>query len=190
MLKITKSTHLIILSVLSMIFVMIYLYYMIQDIKKMDTEIKRISGETVKITQDIQNLVTTISTFNKDLASLKKPNVQCIITPGTNGQCSQGGQGGQCDQSDIESVGTEDIQKILGDDESEAAVDAEAEADAEVETAAEAEPEAPVPSSAELEESLKKKKYEEIKELCKNKGISQKGTKDQLIAKLVQTICT
>jgi hypothetical protein len=193
MLKVNKSTHLIILSVLSMVFVMVYLYFMIQDIKRLDVVIKKITDETGKITQDIQNLVTTISNLNKDMTSLKKPAMVAAIVGG-GGACGAGegceaGEGADC----ADSVITEDIQNILGDEDSEGGEGAPAGEGPDGPEGLEC-PDGPAatlePIPETMEDTLKSKKYDELKDLCKSKGISAKGSRETLVIKLLQTMCT
>lgn len=67
MLKLDKSIHFNILTIFAIVFVCVYLYYTISDLKKIAVEVKKHS-------QDITNIITNLATLNKDTADIKKNN--------------------------------------------------------------------------------------------------------------------
>jgi len=67
MLKLDKSIHFNILTIFAIVFVCVYLYYTISDLKKIAVEVKKHS-------QDITNIITNLATLNKDIADIKKNN--------------------------------------------------------------------------------------------------------------------
>lgn len=67
MLKLDKSIHFNILTIFAIVFVCVYLYYTISDLKKIAIEVKKHS-------QDITNIITNLATINKDIADIKKNN--------------------------------------------------------------------------------------------------------------------
>ena len=75
MLKLDKSIHFNILTIFAIVFVCVYLYYTISDLKKIAVEVKKHS-------QDITNIITNLATLNKDIADIKKNN---------GGSCQVGG---------------------------------------------------------------------------------------------------
>jgi uncharacterized protein YoxC len=58
--KFNKFTHLSIIVFLSIVFIVIYLYYTISDVKKIHNEVRRLSSDIEKINQSLQNITTTI----------------------------------------------------------------------------------------------------------------------------------
>jgi len=75
MIKLDKSIHFNILTIFAIVFVCVYLYYTISDLKKIAVEVKKHS-------QDITNIITNLATLNKDIADIKKNN---------GGSCQVGG---------------------------------------------------------------------------------------------------
>jgi hypothetical protein len=75
MIKLDKSIHFNILTIFAIVFVCVYLYYTISDLKKIAVEVKKHS-------QDITNIITNLATLNKDIADIKKNN---------GGTCQVGG---------------------------------------------------------------------------------------------------
>lgn len=65
MLKLNKGLHFNILTIFAIVFVCVYLYYTISDLKKVAVEVK-------KHTQDITNIATSLATLNKHIEDLKK----------------------------------------------------------------------------------------------------------------------
>jgi hypothetical protein len=65
MLKLNKSVHFNILTIFAIVFVCVYLYYTISDVKKIAIEVKKHS-------QDIANMITSLTTLSKEMADLKK----------------------------------------------------------------------------------------------------------------------
>ena len=79
MLKLDKSIHFNILTIFAIVFVCVYLYYTISDLKKIAVEVKKHS-------QDITNIITNLATLNKDIADIKKNN---------GGSCQVGASGAE-----------------------------------------------------------------------------------------------
>ena len=69
MFKINKSVHVMILLTFAIIFIVIYMYYTINDVKKLGLEMKKNS-------QDIQNIVSTLNNLNKSIHELKVSSSQ------------------------------------------------------------------------------------------------------------------
>ena len=64
MLKLNKGLHFNILTIFAIVFVCVYLYYTISDLKKVAVEVKKHS-------QDITNIATSLATLNKHIEDLK-----------------------------------------------------------------------------------------------------------------------
>lgn len=58
--KFTKMTHLSIIVVLAIMFIVVYLYYTISDVKKMHNEVSKLSQDIEKMNQSIVNITGTI----------------------------------------------------------------------------------------------------------------------------------
>lgn len=131
MLKLNKSVHFNILCIFAIVFVCVYLYYTIADVKK-------IAVETKKNSQDVQNLITSISTLTKEVTELKK---RCSVVGGACAVVGGAAAAASCKlpvmnvtpkvvvsdavpgipatvagaAHDADSVNTEDVKNLLGD---------------------------------------------------------------------------
>jgi len=173
-----------------LIFIVFYLYYTIVDVKKMNQEL-------LKLGKEVQSLSSGFATLSKEVLSLRNaalPAPACCFRPGA--VPAEQNLVIDDEDEDEDEVSSEDLKKIINDADSEDEGDAAAsvqdedvesdvpidkvhnDADAPVE---ETESTLEKPLSA---EDLKKMKYDEIKELCKQKGVTVKGSKDVLVEKL------
>lgn len=133
--KINSTTHMTILFTFALVFVVIYLYYTITDVRKMSAELK-------KVTQDIQTLTATVSKLNNEVAEVQKLSVdvnkvfsmndmltqelngilnnQISITTGLPQSAPAVCADDVCpipdDKDETESVDTADLKKMLNDD--------------------------------------------------------------------------
>jgi hypothetical protein len=115
----------------ALIFVVIYLYYTITDVRKLSLELKKVSV-------DVQTLSNSFTKLNGELLEVQKAsldfnkvfNMNDMLTNELTGLLNNQCQGDQCEiktvqveQTDIEddneSVDTTDIKKILNDDDEE-----------------------------------------------------------------------
>ncbi len=221
MAKLNKTTHLMILFTFAIVFVVIYLYYTIGDVRKMSSEVKRLTGEVSKLNQDVQNILAIMPKMPSSASNLQIPvpsssqtqvQVQQVVQPVVQKQkVSVSSQSlpaqpssvqatsqlvkqvlpDDSDEDDASSVNTEDLKKIINDVDE---VNVDNVEDGHIEVLHDELPEQEghvqleqetVKEEVFSEEDLKKLKYEEIKDLCRTRGISTRGTKEQLIAKLV-----
>lgn len=200
MIKFNKSTHLMILFSFTIIFVALYLYYTINDVKRMSNELKKINTDIQKLNMDIQGLNGSLNNLNLATNNLIIQKESPAVVKPINQKQSPSVEVNNLDDEDDDdatSVNTEDLKNIINEND-----------DVEEEDVSKSEPEKkkdvlPVNDDDEsddnddnddLEEEdintpvelidFQKLKYEELKDLCKKKGISTKGTKDQLISKL------
>lgn len=191
MIKLNKTTHLMILFTFAVIFVVVYLYYTINDVKRINNEMKRLTTDVSKLNQDVINVIATINGFNKDEMCMTKQNMNTPLVPkSTDNQLTTPIAQASLiqssivddiafeDEDDDTSVNTEELKHIIADNDIE---DHEEVCELEApETEKDLEP----TSTLSNIEELRKLKYDDVKELCKQKGISIKGTKEQLITKL------
>ena len=174
MLKLNKSIHFNILCIFAIVFVCVYLYYTITDVKKIAVEVK-------KHGQDIANIITSLATITKELGDLKKKAAACSV-------------GGVCqikpvitaqevletveeEEQDDDSVNTDEVKNLLSD-----IPDDEGTPDV-AQDILEEESSTKNYKSMSVEE-LKQEKYDDLKEYCKTNGINAKGTKDVLIQRI------
>lgn len=213
MMKFTKMTHLSIIVVLAIMFVVVYLYYTISDVKKIHNEVSKLTQDIEKMNQSITNITTTIIPFlsNGPLTSSNYPDVftqqdasnhaslplpihQQPSTPDMPFH-KQGKI-----QDDVSSVDSQELNTIMEtiDDESplEEPVLAKALDITQISTSVSASDE-PIEDGNTLAahegvvdlstlslEDLKKVSYEDIRKYCKSNNISYKGSKDVLIYRI------
>lgn len=99
MYQFSKNTHLTIIGVFAVIFIVIYLYYTITDVRKLQLEVSRLSKEV----KDLENKVQSSSgsscpIMHSPVFIQQQPNVEV---------------GEDDEEVDDESVGTEEIQHLL-----------------------------------------------------------------------------
>ena len=195
MAKLNKTTHLMILFTFAIVFVVIYLYYTIGDVRKMSGEVKRLTADVSRLNQDVQNILSSIKigvpTSSNAALVQQKPAAQPVPTPvvvqtqvtktvSNAPQCAATESSEDEDdvesENDASSVNTEELKKIIND------VDDEVQENEMEEQPTIAED---TSNNVHSEDELRKMKYDDIKEVCKSRGISTKGNKDQLINKLL-----
>ena len=179
MLKLNKGIHFNILTVFAIVFVCVYLYYTISDLKKIAVEVKKHST-------DIANIVNNLAILNKDFGELKKKAAACpvagacalkpqinIVAAQPVVQVAEAAPGAPPPEpeDDASSVDTNDVKNLLSDipdgddvdDEPHENVDAPA---------------------AKAVVNWTDMTIEELKKECKSAGLSTKGTKDVLVGRL------
>lgn len=209
MAKLNKTTHLMILFTFAIVFVVIYLYYTISDVKKMNSDVKKLVLDVAKLNQDVQNILAIMPKIPMTASNLQiptpsqqsqshgqpqqvPPKVQQVTVQPNVQITSQQKQpilpivDESDEEDDVSSVDTDELKKIINDADG---------VPGDVLEQKEAEPpiqeyeqditeELSAKTEIFSEEDLKKLKYDEIKDLCRTRGISTRGTKEQLIAKL------
>lgn len=112
--KFNKLTHLSIIVVLAIVFIVVYLYYTISDVKKIHTEVSKLTDDISKMNASISNITSTLT------AMLAPQPASCAIGSSV-GVCSvqpkshhpsdiQGVQDGGDDES---SVNAQELQAII-----------------------------------------------------------------------------
>lgn len=184
MMNFNKSTHLLILFTFAIIFVVLYLYYTINDVKRMSNELKKVNADIQKITHDLQGLAGSFNNLNSSNNLLIQKQTQQLQPHTTTvievekhtknvpiiNQIHSDDE--SSDDDDATSVNTEELKNIINDNVIE---DDDENNEENVEE---------LVVKSDSEGDLRKLKYEDLKDLCKQKGISSKGTKEQLIVKL------
>lgn len=172
MFKLDKSTHMMILFTFALVFVVIYLYYTITDVRKMQRDIVRLSGEVSALTQAAASASQSAAPKAVPLPPAA-PFVQVK-------ECTTIDE----DEEDDDSVSTEDIKATLDtheEDEKE---------EVNVEEVVIEEVSLPQPHQEEGPKmhqgvDLNKLKFEEIKDMCRAKNIKIQGSKEVLIKRLM-----
>lgn len=183
MLKIDKTTHMMILFTFGLVFVSIYLYYTIVDVRRVQTEMKRLlednearKAATAKEIEALSNAVMQLSVKTPEqkpcvppVCEIKKERVQIVEVIPVE----------KTIEKDDDSVITEDIRKSLE-------CDSDEDVDVEIEAILESEQDNNEKKSqvSMTEDKLQTMKYEELRDMCKEVGISYKGVKDVLYKRL------
>lgn len=209
--KFNKLTHLSIIVVLAIVFIVVYLYYTISDVKK-------IHNEVAKLTDDITKMNTSMSNISNTLTLLLTPpqSQPSQPTQEAGGVCNmpQGQTQEQVQQDDASSVNAQELMAIIETIEDEKVEDEVKDEvkDEEVVVQDEAvhddvkEEVNDVANLDDIEEmmpqtlkdltsaindlsvlsvaELKNFPYDTIKKYCKSNGIDNKGTKDVLIYRI------
>lgn len=183
MMKLNQTTHILILFTFVIIFVGFYLYHTIADVKRLNVEVK-------KLTTDLQNIANGLSNISKELSEVRQCDNQTCSIQQVPLEVTQTTIKSEQepkvvinkileneDDDDSSSVNTEELKKIINDDVEEEDEE-EQEEDEIFEEIIKSEPQF-------THEELDKKKLPEIKDLCRLKGLETKGTKEQLISKLL-----
>lgn len=171
--KIPKTVHLLIIVVFILVFVALYLYNLINDIKRINNEVKKLTNDVQQISKDLNNLVTISSSLNRDVFDLKSSTCKIPI------------QSAQVKEEEVEkksvvseeyiesdddtSVNTDELKKIITENEGENDVDNE---------------EDEIHVTEKSLTDFENMSYLELKELCKQKGLNTKGTKEALKSRL------
>lgn len=238
MFKLSKSMHMMIILSFTVVFVAVYLYYMIKDVRKMYNEVKKHTQEidTLKksfddIQTNITSLATTLSAPNAILNSQDQiafQNSQVNFTPEIVQHYSKHIMENQSPidiqhnnhsyEDDIASVETEDIKKLIEDDrEDDTNINIQKEErdvnddilimndfnndvmqsqsleEENIDKMLEETTEDTIEEDGNIqpiytESSLKKMKFDELKDICKKMSISTKGTRDVLIGKILEAV--
>lgn len=170
--------HLLIIIVFILVFVALYLYNLINDIKRINNEVKKLTTDVQQITKDLNNLVTISSSLNRDVYDLKSnsckvPVVSSSIDKVLNEDVEKKSLVSEeyIESDDDTSVNTDELKKIITENDGGDEVDEEA-GDDEVQI------------TERTTTDYENMTYLELKELCKQKGLNSKGTKEALKSRL------
>jgi len=181
-----------ILFTFALVFITVYLYYVITDIRKLQSEVKKIHEETESRKQqhakEIESLTTAIVQLSKDAKPLKQstvtecadvapvcnmPQVKEIPVVAKTESVAKSVTSESIVIDDNESVMTEDIRETLNCDSDDEGVD--------ISSVLEPSPETHSDTSLPSVEDIQSLKYEELKELCKTHNLSTKGNKEAIM---------
>lgn len=194
MIKIDKSTHLMILFTFALVFITVYLYYVISDIRKLQAEVKRINEESESRKQvtakEIESLTTVVMQLSKNAKAQKStvvetvevppvcvmPQVKEIPVPKSDITVPE-----SVTVDDNDSVVTEDIRETLNCDSDSEYEYTSNDASAAVDISSVIEPNLSSNDDLPSVDDIQSLKYEELKDLCKTYNLSTKGNKEAIM---------
>ena len=174
MLKLNKSVHFNILCIFAVVFVCVYLYYTIVDVRKIAVEVKK-NG------QDLANVITSFAVLTKEVSELKKKAAavcsikvpEITVTDAAAAahveedeeEADMAAAVAEALNADTESVNTDDVKNLLND-------------------MPDDEPEDTPDLKLLSGDELKSQSIELLRSYCKLNGINARGSKDTLIARI------
>jgi hypothetical protein len=190
MFKIDKHTHLIILFTFALVFVVIYLYFTITDVRKMQRDITKLAADVAALQPQQQQqpkvaggspTLPVPTVVQVQHAKVPQPEIIQVPAQVVEEEIITVEDEDDDYEEDVESVVTEDIKAVLTPCE-----------EGEEEEAAE---EPVVPEIVETHQSeevvteqlLQTLKFEEIKDMCRKRGIKIQGTKEALMKRLLES---
>ena len=203
MIKIDKTTHLLILFTFALVFVTVYLYYVICDVRKLQAEVRKLNEEadarktaTAKDLETLSNAVMQLSKTSCVIPEKKEVTVTTCVVPQVK---EIPVHSAHIVEDDLESVLTEDIRNTLNchsdddeDDQQEGVVEEEGQVpdqvidqdkDLLVEILEAEEAEKVVDTLPSLDD-VQSMKYEELRDFCKQHNLSTKGIKDVIMKRV------
>lgn len=204
--KFNKLTHLTIVVVLAIVFIVVYLYYTIKDVKKIHNEVQKLTTNITDMNTSITNITSTLIPL---LNSSQRPNQRDVVLEGGN-QCAYVPKIDNVvdDESSVNSQELKTIMETIDDEGKEvvtetqqyindvANLDDVEEMLDEEQTLKDAPKTLDITKMPEIVETtnedismlsvddLKKVSYEQLRKYCKNNAINYKGTKDVLIYRI------
>lgn len=210
MLKLDKKTHLTILFTFAVVFIVVYLYYTIRDVRKIQVEVKKLQDEL----SVVKTLTTTVGSLKTELEDLKntkhiRTNIDIASLPLVETAMVQETTPASLPmarEDEVSSVDTEEIRDILDNEEAEEAEEVQettsssenlpivdhphmVEEDTEEETkdqGVEGTIEDVLEGTTITPEILKNMKVEELKELCRTYNLATKGNKNDLLVRIFE----
>lgn len=213
MIKIDKNTHLMILFTFALVFVSVYLYYVIVDVRKIQVDIKKLTEEAESRKVTVAKDMEALSNVVRQMSSISPSQQYVAPTPSTviepvctmpevkeihpsqvkkEREADAGKPQIQQNIEDDNSVSTEDIRQTLdcesdGVDEIDEILQNTNESHEVVEEQVELVEGKHV---YDKQDELHSMKYEELRDLCKSYGLSTKGTKEAIIKRLQEHFST
>lgn len=207
--KFNKLTHLTVVVVLAITFIVVYLYYTIRDVKKIHSEVQKLTTHITDMNNSIANITSTI------IPLLKSSQVQGNELLGEVNQCVYIPKLQEPEPVNVEddesSVNSQELKTIMEtiDDDGKELETAEMPTEqfindvanlADIEDIVEEKTLEDAPKTLDITkvtepvqevdfkslsvDDLKKMSYEQLRKYCKTNGINYKGTKDVLIYRI------
>jgi hypothetical protein len=174
MFKLNKYLHMLILMTFTIVFIVVYLYYIVRDMKRMYQDFKKQAADV----QTLQATVSEIKTAVEMVMYGAGPAVTTAAIAVTATETVSPPMTNHIGNVDTESVESEDIRKLVedGDDAEEDAPPLVPEAKEEDVTAHEH----PL-----TKDEVMSMKLDQLKEVCKKNNISAKGSRETLITRIL-----
>lgn len=200
MFKLDKKTHLTILFTFAVVFIVIYLYYTIRDVRKVQVDVKKLQDELAVV----KTLSTTVGAMkaeieemkntkhvraNIDIANLPAPSTVVSVQEAVQETVQEESvEADVQEEDDVSSVNTDEIRDILDGEDEEEEPHKEDEDDTEVSDEQEGAVEEVdgTPGQTKSPEELKNMKVDELKELCRSYNLSTKGNKNDLLVRVFE----
>ena len=177
MFKLNKYLHMLILMTFTIVFIVVYLYYIIRDMKRMYQDFKKQAA-------DVQTLQATVSEIKSavEMVLYGTGTAPAAAAIAVTTVCAPAPEAvsmppAAIDNIDTESVESEDIRKLVEDGDDEVAEEAKEEAK---EDASSDEPEHPL-----TKDEVTSMKLDQLKQVCKKHNISTKGSRETLINRIL-----
>lgn len=192
--RFNKFTHLSLLVVFAIIFIVIYLYYTISDVKKIHQEVSKLTRDMEFLNGSLQQMTTALLTNTIPISTPSAPPANIETEPPVAALAPEQVQESNDDED--EEVASQEIQQIMEsieDDEDQELNSTSLTPNVDINSIDAVDVTETVTSkqSVTLEnftmEELKKVSYDDIKKYCKEHSINTKGTKDVLIYRIAQS---
>jgi uncharacterized membrane protein len=164
MFKLNKYLHMLILMTFTIVFIVVYLYYIVRDMKRMYQDFKKQAA-------DVHTLQATVSEIKSAVEMVMygaAPAAAAAITTVTATEAAPP------PNVETESVESEDIRKLVEDGD-----------DAEEEAPAPAEEEVAAEEHVLTRDEVMSMKLDQLKEVCKQNNLSAKGSRETLITRIL-----
>lgn len=192
--RFNKFTHLSLLVVFAIIFIVIYLYYTISDVKKIHQEVSKLTRDMEFLNGSLQQMTTALLTNTIPISTPSAPPANIETEPPVAALAPEQVQESNDDED--EEVASQEIQQIMEsieDDEDQELNSTSPTPNVDINSIDAVDVTETVTSkqSVAIEnltmEELKKVSYDDIKKYCKEHSINTKGTKDVLIYRIAQS---
>lgn len=190
--RFNKFTHLSLLVVFAIIFIVIYLYYTISDVKKIHQEVSKLTRDMEFLNGSLQQMTTALLTNTIPISTPSVPPAKLETEPVVNlDTTALAPEQVQESNDEDDEVASQELQQIMEsiEDEEEQEVNSSS-PNVDINSIDVVEP-VTSKQSVTIEnltmEELKKVSYDDIKKYCKEHSINTKGTKDVLIYRIAQS---
>lgn len=205
--RFNKFTHLSLLVVFAIIFIVIYLYYTISDVKKIHQEVSKLTRDMEFLNGSLQQMTAALLTNTMPMATPgsvldiqtvshvqpAKLETESVENPSTPAVAPEQVQ--ESNDDDDDEVASQELQQIMesikDDEEQEEQNASSPNVDINSIDVVDATESITNKHSVAIEkltmEELKKVSYDDIKKYCKEHSINTKGTKDVLIYRIAQS---
>ena len=179
MFKLNKYLHMLILMTFTIVFIVVYLYYIVRDMKRMYQDFKKQAADVQTLQATVSDIKSAVEMVMYGTGSTPVAAAVAVTTVCAAANEAVSIPSATIANIDTESVESEDIRKLVEDGDDEVAQDKE-----------EANEGAPAPSQPDEQLPLTKDevmsmKLDQLKEVCKKNNISIKGSRETLIQRIL-----